>query len=114
MPSNEDSLKGDETWDLIHYVQSLARAGAQERAQLRMGTIVAPAVSGPLPDGPQAPEWDQSRSVYVGLTPLWWTDERIEGLLVQAIHNEKEVAFRLSWIDATEDTRAVRQNEFRD
>jgi DMSO reductase family type II enzyme heme b subunit len=79
-----------------------------------MGTIVAPALSGPLPDGPQAPEWNQSRSVYVALTPLWWTDERIEGLLVQALHNEKEVAFRLSWIDASDDTRAVRQDEFRD
>lgn len=114
MPSNEDSVKGDEAWDLIHYVQSLARAGAQERAQLRMGTIVAPAVQGKLPDGPRAPEWDQSRPVYVALTPLWWIEDRIEGLVVQAMHNEKEVAFRLSWLDATEDTRAVQQNEFRD
>ncbi len=114
MPSNEDSVKGDEAWDLIHYVQSLTRAGAQERAQLRMGTIVAPAVQGKLPDGPQRSEWDQSRPVYVALTPLWWTEDRIEGLVVQAMHNETEVAFRLSWIDATEDTRAVKQNEFRD
>jgi len=114
MPSYEGTMSGDEAWDLVHYVQSLTRAGAQERAQLRMGTIVAPAVQGKLPDRPQAPEWEQSRPVYVALTPLWWTDERIEGLVVQALHNDTEVAFRLSWIDPTEDTRAVRQDEFRD
>ncbi len=114
MPAHEGSYSDDEVWDLIHYVQSLARAGAQERAQLRMSTIVAPEAVGGLPAGPMDAAWDQARPVYVALTPLWWTEERIEGLVVQALHNAKELALRFSWIDATQDSRAVRQHEFRD
>jgi len=114
MPGYEDIYNSDEMWDLIHYVQSLARVGAQDRAQLKQETIVAPAMSGPLPDDPLAPEWDKARPVFVGLTPLWWTEDRIEGLVVQALHNGDELAIRMSWQDPTEDDRAVRHEEFRD
>jgi DMSO reductase family type II enzyme heme b subunit len=113
MPSYEGVFDDGTTWDLIHYVQSLARAGAQERAQLRQDTIVAPQ-SASLPTGPMDAQWQQARGVYVGLTPLWWTEDRIEGLTVQALHTENELALRLAWIDPTQDARAVRQNEFRD
>ncbi|GIK15982.1 MAG: hypothetical protein BroJett003_09460 [Planctomycetota bacterium] len=114
MPSYETAFTADEIWDLVHYVQSLARAGAQDRAQLRQGTLVAANTYGALPDGPDAAAWDQARPLYVGLTPLWWEDERIEGLVVQALHNEKELALRFAWLDPTRDDRAVRHDEFRD
>ncbi len=114
MPGYEGAYTDAETWDLIHYVQSLARAGAQERAQLKQGTFVAARVRCPLPAGPMDATWDQARPLYVALTPLWWTEERIEGLVVQALHNDEELAIRLSWIDPTVDERAVRTDEFRD
>ena len=114
MPSSEGVYTGDEMWDIIHYVQSLMRQGAQERAQLKQGTFVAPRVRCPLPEGPMDSSWEQARPLYVGLTPLWWEDERIEGLVVQAMHNGEELAIRLSWIDPTTDDRAVRHHEFRD
>lgn len=114
MPASEGVYSGDETWDIIHYVQSLARAGAQERAQLKQGTFVAPNVRGKLPLGPADRAWEQARPLYVALTPLWWTEDRIEGLMVQALHNGEELAIRLSWLDATPDERAVRTEEFRD
>jgi DMSO reductase family type II enzyme heme b subunit len=114
MPGSQGVYSPDEVWTLVHYVQSLARTGAQERAQLRQSTIVAPQVVGSLPQGPMDEAWDKTRPVYVGLTPLWWTDYRIEGLLVQAMHNGEELALRLSWLDPTKDDRAVRQSEFRD
>lgn len=114
MPSSEGVYKDDEVWDLIHYVESLARVGAQERAQLRQGTLVAPKVVGALPPGPTDSAWNQARPLYVGLTPLWWTENRVEGLVVQAMHNETELALRISWLDVTPDDRAVRQDEFRD
>lgn len=114
MPESEGAYPDDEVWDLIHYVQTLARQGAQERAQLQMSTFVAPNVNGVLPEGPLDSAWDQARPAYVGLTPLWWTEDRIEGLVVQALHNGEELAIRLSWIDPTQDTRAVGQHEFRD
>lgn len=114
MPASEGNYTADEFWDLIHYVQSLARPGSQERAQLRQATFVAPNIHGPLPDGPKDPAWHQARPLYVALTPLWWCENRIEGLIVQALHNDGELAIRLSWIDPTADERAVRQTEFRD
>lgn len=114
MPASEGVYTGEEAWDVIHYVQSLARAGAQERAQLRQGTFVAPNARGPLPSGPMDGDWSKARSLYVALTPLWWTENRIEGLMVQALHNGESLAIRLSWIDPTPDERAVGQDEFRD
>lgn len=114
MPAYDGVYSADDTWDLIHYVQSLARAGSQERAQLRQSTISAPKVAGALPSGPADPMWNQARAAYVGLTPLWWTDDRIEGLVVQGLHNNEELALRLSWLDTTRDDRAVRVDEFRD
>lgn len=113
MPSSEGVYTNDEVWDLIHYVQSLARAGTQERAQLRQGTFAAPRVSA-LPAGPMDETWSQARPLYVALTPLWWTERRIEGLVVQALHDGTELALRFSWLDPTVDESAVRHNEFRD
>jgi DMSO reductase family type II enzyme heme b subunit len=114
MPASEGVYSAEEVWDIIHYVQNLARAGAQARAQLRQGTFVAPNVRGELPTGPLDTAWEQARPLYVGLTPLWWIEDRIEGLVVQALHNGQELALRLSWIDPSVDDRAVRHDEFRD
>jgi DMSO reductase family type II enzyme heme b subunit len=114
MPAHEGNYSDDDMWDLIHYVQSLARSGAQERALLRQGTIVAPRISGPLPPGPLDTAWDQARPLYVSLTPLWWTEERIEGLVVQAMHDENELAIRMSWVDPSQDAVAVRHQQFSD
>lgn len=113
MPGYEGVYSNDELWDLIHYVQSLARDGAQERAQLRQSTFSAPRAE-KLPSGPMDPAWDQARPLYVAMTPLWWIEDRIEGLIVQAVHNQMELAMRLAWIDPTTDDRAVRTEEFRD
>lgn len=114
MPASEGNYTDDELWDVVHYVQSLARQGAQERAQLQEGTFVAARISGSLPSDPVDEAWDQARSLYVSLTPLWWTEQRVEGVLVQALHNGEDLAIRLRWIDPTQDDRAVRQEEFHD
>lgn len=114
MPAYEGNYSSDDTWDLIHFVQSLARSGSQDRAQLRQSTITAPRIMGSLPAGPDDATWDQARPAYVGLTPLWWSDERVEGLVAQAMHNGEELAIRLTWLDAVQDDQAVRVGEFRD
>lgn len=114
MPSSEGVYKDDEVWDLVHYVQSLAKVGSQERAQLKQGTFVASKVIDALPGSPTDPAWNQARPLYVGMLPLWWTEDRIEGVVVQALHNGRELALRFSWLDPTPDDRAVRQDEFRD
>jgi mono/diheme cytochrome c family protein len=112
--SDHEGLPDEQIWDLIHYVQSLAQPGSQERAQLRMDTVRAVAVEGDLPAGPTAPAWDRAPAVYVALTPQWWSEDRIGSVMVQGLHNSRRIAFRLSWIDETADVRAVGQHEFRD
>ncbi len=113
MPASEGNYSNDDIWDLIHYVQSLSRAGAQDRAQLRQGTFTASKVA-TLPAGPVDAAWSQARPLYVALTPLWWTERRVEGLLVQALHDGNELALRFSWLDPTVDDSAVRHDQFRD
>ena len=113
MPAYEGSFSDREMWDLIHYVQSLARKGSQQRAELKREAIVAARVD-TLPESPTDDAWNQARSVYVGLSPLWWTDARIEGLTVEALHDEHDLAIRLSWLDPTFNDRAIRHDEFRD
>ncbi len=113
MPAYEGNYPDDAVWDLIHYVQSLARAGAQERAELRSEAIVATRVAD-LPESPTDDQWEQARGAYVGLAPLWWTEKRIEGLVVRAIHDGEELALRFSWLDPTQNDRAVKTEEFRD
>lgn len=114
MPASEGNYTNDEVWDLIHYVQSLARAGSQDRAQLNQGTLIARKIGGALPADPQDAAWSQARPLYVAMTPLWWTEARIEGVVVQALRNDQELALRLQWIDRSRDDRAVRIEEFRD
>lgn len=113
MPASEGNYSQEDIWDLVHYVQSLARAGAQERAQLAQGTFAAPRVV-ELPNEPMDSAWSQARPLYVALTPLWWTERRVEGLLVQALHDGNELAMRFSWLDPTGDDSAVGHHEFRD
>ena len=114
MPGYEESYSGDDAWDLIHYVQSLARAGAQERARLRQETITVAKVRGSLPAEPGDGAWDQASPVYLALTPLWWAEDRIEGLMVRALHDGQDLALRLDWIDPTANERAVGTGEFSD
>lgn len=115
MPSYEGSYTEDRVWDLVHYIQSLAQAGSQDRAWLRRGTITAKAVpDGELPTDPLAPEWEALPPTYVSLTPLWWQHDRIEGLLVQAAHDSKDLLMRITWLDTVPDDQAVKAHEFRD
>jgi DMSO reductase family type II enzyme heme b subunit len=113
MPAYEGNFSDREMWDLIHYVQSLARKGSQQRAELKREVIVAARVDA-LPESPTDEAWNQARSVYVGLSPLWWTDARIEGLTVEALHDEQDLAIRLSWLDPTFNDSAIRHDDFRD
>lgn len=113
MPAYETTYAADDMWDLIHYVQSLARSGSQDRAQLRQGTVTA-ARAATLPAAPDDPSWNQAKALYVAMTPLWWVEDRIEGVVIQALHDDSELAVRLSWLDPTRDERSVRVDEFRD
>jgi mono/diheme cytochrome c family protein len=113
MPGSEGVYSAEEIWDLVHYVQSLARPGAQDRAALKSGTLKA-IKRASLATGPIDSAWDEAPSTYVALTPLWWSEQRVDGVMVQAMHDAGELAIRLQWIDPTQDDSAVGHHEFRD
>jgi len=114
MPSYAGVYPDEQLWDLIHYVQSLVPPGVEERVRLRRQTVQARRVRGELPSDPAADIWNTVQPVAVAVTPLWWRDQRIEGLNLKALHNGKELAFHLSWDDPTRDDSLVGQQAFSD
>jgi mono/diheme cytochrome c family protein len=114
MPSYAGVYTDEQLWDLIHYVQSLVPAQAEERVRLHHQTIRARRVRGDISSDPSADIWNTVQPVYIAVTPLWWRDQRIEGLDVKALHNGRALAFHLSWDDPSRDDSLVGQQAFSD
>ncbi|MGQ0613388.1 MAG: c-type cytochrome [Planctomycetaceae bacterium] len=112
MPTFGDSaLSRSEAWEVAHFVRSLVPPGAQARVAQTTKTITARRVQA-LPEDGAA--WQAVPAEYLALMPLWWRDARIEGVLVQAAHDGKELAIRLTWDDLTRDATILRPQEFQD
>jgi DMSO reductase family type II enzyme heme b subunit len=108
MPSNA-GLSASETWDLVHYVKTLIPPGSEERGVQRRQRILARRIE-KAPSEPGDPAWSAAAATEIVLMPLSWRDERVETVAVEALHDGKEVAFRLSW----RGPRAENVNDFRD
>jgi complex iron-sulfur molybdoenzyme family reductase subunit gamma len=95
----------------------MIKPGAQQRAEQVMLTLHArPAgssLSG-LGTGAGGDAWRGIEPTFVPLMPLWWRDERVEGVNVRALHDGTQVAIELSWDDATADDLADRPQSFSD
>ena len=112
MPTSE--FRGSEDlWAVVHYVRSLIQPGAQERVAQRRQTIVARRAS-ELPGDPLAPGWDSLPATYIVLMPLWWRDERIEGVDVRAAHDGETLAIQITWKDATANQEQAHVTTFGD
>ncbi len=114
MPSYAKALKEDQIWDLIHFVQTLPQPGAEERSIIRRMTIIAVKTKEKLDLNPQAAYWKTAKPSFVALTPLWWRDDRIEGVDVSVSYNEEEIEIRLSWKDRTKDISTLNPQSFSD
>ncbi|MBI1976911.1 MAG: c-type cytochrome [Candidatus Omnitrophica bacterium] len=114
MPSYQGAFTEEQIWDLIHYVQSLSNPEVETRARLRRHTIIAKKIKGSLSLEPLSNQWKQAKPVFVALTPLWWRDERVEGVEVKAIHDGEKIAVHLSWADPTRDDTAAAVQSFSD
>jgi DMSO reductase family type II enzyme heme b subunit len=103
MPSFKEppfSLSDEDRWALAHYVRSL-------QTQRKLGfTLVAKLVE-KLPSDPEDPLWDSVDYLdipmvgQVVMKPRMFTP-RVNNVRVQAVYNDKDVAFRLVWDDTTE------------
>lgn len=114
MPSYTGTFTEEQIWQLIHFTQSLAKGVNQERARLKSTQIAARKISGEIETNPFAGQWAAVKPVFIALTPLWWRDERIEGVDVKVLHNGEKIAFYLKWADPEPDDNIVKVQSFSD
>ncbi len=114
MPSYTGIFTEEQIWDLIHYVQSLSSPAVEEKARLKSSRIIVKKISGAIEADPLSSSWNAVEPVYIALTPLWWRDDRIEGVEVRALHNKETVAFHLKWADPREDNNLAKVQSFSD
>ena len=104
----------EDLWSIVHHVRSLVPSAAQERVSQRKRRIRVLRSSTALTDDLESAAWTDAPAMYVALMPLWWRDERVEGVLVRALHDGENIAFHLEWVDPTEDRLALRTRGFSD
>lgn len=112
MPSG--NAEGKDFWDLVGYVRSLAKEGTQARVEQQQQTLTASRTRGAIDIDPASPLWREAPSTFLPVMPLWWRDDRIEGVEVRALHDGSRVAIHLSWRDATCDETALAPQQFGD
>lgn len=113
MPGNT-TLSGQELWSLVDYVKTMVKPGAQEKVQQVQKTLLVHKTQASLEADPKSSVWKNVPSTYLALMPLWWRNDRIGGVQVQALHNGKQIAIRLSWSDSTRDDHVLNQTAFGD
>ena len=106
-------LHGSDAWALVHFVRSLSSDEQRAKMEMKRFRVVARRVF-ELPAHPDSGIWRTAPAVNLHLMPLWWRAERPEEVTVQALHDGKQIAFRLAWADATYDATAMRPQDFRD
>jgi DMSO reductase family type II enzyme heme b subunit len=112
MPAGD--LPPQDLWSLVEYVRSMVKPGAQQRAQQVMQSLRAARVTTLSDLSEKAEAWRQVEPTFVPLMPLWWRDERVEGVNVRAVHDGSQIAIELSWDDASEDDLPNRPQSFSD
>jgi len=112
MPATELEDPGD-AWALATFVASLVPSGADERVLQHRQRIVARRARS-LPTEPSASVWQDVPPVWLALTPLWWRDERVEGVELRALHDGRRLAVLLAWSDATDDHELLGTETFSD
>jgi hypothetical protein len=108
-----DWAYGADAWHLVHYVRSLSSDMQRQRVEMKKFTIQAARVA-TLPDHPESGVWRLAAPVNLHLMPLWWRSERPEEVTVRAVHDGKQLAILMVWHDETNDTAAMRPQDFRD
>jgi DMSO reductase family type II enzyme heme b subunit len=102
MPSFIKSLGEEDRWDLANYIKSLQHKLTSHQA------LKAKLVSVDLPEGPGDAIWKTAEPMDVRLAgqviaPPRWQNPSVEMVTLQAIFNEKDIAFKLTWDDPFKD-----------
>jgi DMSO reductase family type II enzyme heme b subunit len=99
-----DAEVRQQIWHTVNYVQSLWTQSAEPEVK---SVLIAKRVEGALPTSPDDATWQTAPANYYPLVGQVIEEPRlfnslIVGIEVQALHNDKEIAFRLVWDDRTE------------
>jgi mono/diheme cytochrome c family protein len=96
------------------YVRSLVDPGAQESVSLARRTLTAPRVAGVAPITPEDPAWKTVPGAWLALAPLWWSEPRVAGCVLRAVHDGTTLALHISWEDATREDDFLAHEDFTD
>jgi DMSO reductase family type II enzyme heme b subunit len=100
MPSYADIFEPQQAWDLTNYVHSLCRNRTTDIF------VKSTAINGDLPTDANDPRWANALAIDFPLVGQIIQEPRqfapsTDAVTVQAMHNEREVAFLMSWDDRT-------------
>jgi mono/diheme cytochrome c family protein len=112
MPS-APALTESQVVDIIHFLRSLSTEDERQAPILKREKIVVRHVTA-LPADSEAGAWRVTSAVPVRLTPLWWRDDPVPAVQVQALHDGRSIAFRLEWEDSIANTHAGKVEAFKD
>jgi DMSO reductase family type II enzyme heme b subunit len=112
MPSSS-GMTPEQMVDLVQFIRSMSSDEQRQAAVLKREEIVAQRVDS-IPELEQADAWSQVAPVHLHTMPLWWRNDAHPDLTVQAVHDGKTLAVRLTWQDETPDQHAVRSESFED
>jgi mono/diheme cytochrome c family protein len=105
MPQFSERMFDDsQIWDIVNYVQTLSPGSKPEIEK----TVRAKMVTGELPSKVNDAIWNSTKSYFIPLAGQIIKDAKsyyptVDSVNIKAIHNDKYVAFRLSWDDPTVD-----------
>lgn len=105
MPSFEHTYSSEQLWQMVFYVKSLQKLPKEyDPSDPKRYLLQVFSHSGEIPADFKDPSWEQIKAVPVFLKQIRSEKGMVEWLMVKALHNEKEIAFYLSWEDATSNT----------
>jgi mono/diheme cytochrome c family protein len=114
MPSSQSSMKPSEANDLIAFIWSLSDPAAQVKVEQKRTQFIARHTETALPDDIGEDYWRSTPAARIVVSPLWWRDYEEPDLHVQAVHDGRALAVRLTWQDRTCNDTAVRPQDFED
>lgn len=112
MPS-ANQLTPDQIVDLVHLIRSMSTEEQREQAVLKRERIVVRRIAA-LPADGNATNWSNVPAVKLRTMPLWWRNDADPGLQVQAAHDGRSIAVRMTWKDMAANDLATRSEAFED
>ena len=108
-----DYLTEDERWHLVHYLLSRFTSPALPDAPKDL-PLSSLKISEPLSRDPFHPVWSRAPSRTVRLNPVQFRGHPIDRLQVQSVHNDRRIAFRLTWNDSQPDGAGTHNSGYLD